>query len=1075
MKKIFSLTFLIFSTTFCFSQISAPFKVRYQSYVNGDMTIIANNITNRVDSNGANVPYTSRTNMHKLNDEFMMDYIDIDNDPSTFSSSSAELILENPSTKKIIYAGLYWSATYLCKTSHMVKETEFIIDDPKRESFKEIKIKLPNQENYLDIKGEVIFDGLNVKKFKESAPYAVYADITNEVLKLKNPFGNYTVANIKATTGTISGGVAAGWTLFFIYEDTQMKGKFITSFDGFAGVSDRLVEIVFSGFKTLPEGNVEAKIAGSTLEGDYNLKGDQLLFKTTSKNKYIPLTSLLRDETNFFNSSITIGNDYFMSRKPDSKNTLGYDAFLITVPNPDNTVIGNNSKEATIRLKSSGDRCFLFFTAFNVAVTEQEKKVIPIEIKQELITSTDSIKKIENIPVLAAKIENKSNEIVSNSNITEKPQEILKQEVAAVKVKDSEVIIKPLVVKISDQKNQINNSNPVVVIEKSNNTTGIQSKSEVIQNKEVVPSPNNNSSLVVNTISEKNQIATINSETIKPIISETNNKEVITSNLPVIAENKNINTYNNTLESKPNTEIKPNEIIENKSISITENIKSDLNQDKTLSITENKIELVTENKSTPFTEINSQTITENKNTIIVTSKTEEVQTNIKENITKEIFNYNIEGVNKEYYIIANVFAKERNKRNFVKFLKSKGYNADYFYNPIKKYYYVYIDKGIEKEKIQTLHDTKINNSYKDDLWVLSVNMPKTNEAVVSKEVKSESVDNIITPNKVESVVPKENSIVASEKVSEINPVIQSNDIVVKEPETELIVTKTIVNNKSNKPSERIDAITDKNLEDKNTKVALIETDLNSLPSLQTSVTDKTAITTSPEKETSVAAIDNTIEKTETIKTIEDILPIISEPAMVQNNNNTDKLPKETPKVEINNDIKSDIAVKEATKNENKILADKIIPVSETNSIANKTTNENSVVPQISKPSSIANNTINTATNTSNNSAETTHQFKKEEIVNYNFAGLSKGYYIVANVFAKQRNSINFVNALKQKGINAASFYNPIKKYYYVYIEKSNDKAEIEGMYNTKINNTYKDSIWVLSINNPIKQDILVEI
>jgi hypothetical protein len=49
---------------------------------------------------------------------------------------------------------------------------------------------------------------------------------------------------------------------------------------------------------------------------------------------------------------------------------------LFTIPNPNNTIIGNNIKEATLRLKSIGDRCFMFFTAFGVEVTPSKEEVI---------------------------------------------------------------------------------------------------------------------------------------------------------------------------------------------------------------------------------------------------------------------------------------------------------------------------------------------------------------------------------------------------------------------------------------------------------------------------------------------------------------------------------------------------------------------------------------------------------------------------------------------------------------------------------------------------------------------------
>ncbi len=372
---------------FSYSQLSVPFKMRYQSFVKGDMTVIANNITNRVDyENQSNVPYYNHTSSAKLNDEYTMEYIDIDDDQSTFSSSSAELAFDNNKNKKIVYAGLYWSATYKYNSAYQKKIGKFVADNPTRDSFDRVQVKFPNSENYTTIKGETIFDGVNQKEFKEFAPYAVYADITSYVKELSNATGVYTVADIKATQGMLSGGVAAGWTIFFVYEDQEMSGKFITSFDGFAGVTDKSTEILFNGFETLPQGSVKAKIACAALEGDNNMIGDQLLFNTTGNIKdFVALSNPLRKTGNFFNSSITIENKYFTNRFPDSKNTLGYDTCLITIPNPNNSVIGNNTKEATLKLKSSGDRYLMFFTAFNVEVTEPNAS--PIIVNENSIVS----------------------------------------------------------------------------------------------------------------------------------------------------------------------------------------------------------------------------------------------------------------------------------------------------------------------------------------------------------------------------------------------------------------------------------------------------------------------------------------------------------------------------------------------------------------------------------------------------------------------------------------------------------------------------------------------------------------
>lgn len=380
MRKIF-----LFAGLFLFSfsseaQLAKEFTVRHQSNMKGDMALISNNIVNRKSSKK---PYDDVSKKAKVNDQFYMKYIDIDNDKTTFSSSSADLVLGESKNKKIVFAGLYWSAIYKYEKGNL-KKTKFTIDDPKREPIENIKLKLPSSKNYVDIKGEIIFDGLNKKSFSDNAPYAVFADITQYVQDLSTPEGTYTVANVRATEGMLSGGTSGGWTIIFVYEDETQTDKFFTIYDGFAGVTSKSVDIDFTGFQTLSEGNVNATLYGAALEGDFNMIDDQLLFKAEDSKEFIKLKNSIRPENNFFNSSITSEENHFKNRKPNSINTLGYDAFSISIKNPGNSVIPNSTKKATLRLKSSGDRYFMFMTAFNINVPEPEE--IPTE---EYIVSTE--------------------------------------------------------------------------------------------------------------------------------------------------------------------------------------------------------------------------------------------------------------------------------------------------------------------------------------------------------------------------------------------------------------------------------------------------------------------------------------------------------------------------------------------------------------------------------------------------------------------------------------------------------------------------------------------------------------
>jgi hypothetical protein len=479
-KKLSLMFAILFVNCFSYGQLPVPFKVRYQSYVKGDMTVIANNIVNRKDyGNNPNMPYMNATKTAKLNDEFEMFYVDIDSDMSTFSSSSATLYLENEQNKKIVYAGLYWSATYKYNSGVKNNRNKFKAFDKNREEFDQIKLKLPGENKYTDVRGTVIFDGLGKKGFDESAPYAVYADITDLVKELGSATGEYTVANIKATQGVVEGGVSGGWTMFFVYEDENESAKFITSYDGFAGVTDKSTDILFTGFKTLPDGKVFAKLACAGLEGDNNLAGDQLQIKSQSSEIFTLLSSPLKIENNFFNSNIIINDQYFTDRNPNSKNTLGYDTSLITIANPDNSVIQNNTDNVTLKLKTVGDRYFMFFNAFNVEVQELDKEPDMI-VSNEEIETTEIEASPENKETIL--VDNSKSSIpVKNDKIVDKP--IVKEEVVVAKVnttpkeKTNNVVLAPkkeVVVnhpKVKNESKDIASSNesmidPVLISEK---------------------------------------------------------------------------------------------------------------------------------------------------------------------------------------------------------------------------------------------------------------------------------------------------------------------------------------------------------------------------------------------------------------------------------------------------------------------------------------------------------------------------------------------------------------------------------------------------------------------------------
>src|SRR5690606_26518467 len=90
------------------SQVKNDFEVRYENKLKGDITLIGNNIVNR-DTNNRDPedPYSQTGSDSNYSDDTNMQYIDVDNANTTFSSSGANLSIPDPNCSQIRYAARY--------------------------------------------------------------------------------------------------------------------------------------------------------------------------------------------------------------------------------------------------------------------------------------------------------------------------------------------------------------------------------------------------------------------------------------------------------------------------------------------------------------------------------------------------------------------------------------------------------------------------------------------------------------------------------------------------------------------------------------------------------------------------------------------------------------------------------------------------------------------------------------------------------------------------------------------------------------------------------------------------------
>ena len=362
-KSALIVLFLLLISYSGISQTYDPFEIREKVDVRGSMLVIGNAILGQ-----DNQPFNDLT---RDNQDIDMQYIDIDGDASTFSSSSAELQLpphqDGSPTEcyRVAYAGLYWAAT---------------LQSGDRSDIDEVKFKLPGSSTYIDITGEIIYDAIVNPIIAETGepgntPYACYADVTSLVSSLTDIEGNYTLANVTSSEGfNFSTGLSAGWTLLLIYEDPELHTKSFTVFDGFSHIFDGHQETIpVSGFTTPPAGHIDLQFAYGVLDGDRTKRATKL--EINGKE----VTTELRPANKFFGSVIeNLGYDgnpnppsTVYPRNPLSDNTLGYDTGFLEIINSEPEFIRNNDTSADFRLqvaRGQADPIFAFLSAFAVDI-----------------------------------------------------------------------------------------------------------------------------------------------------------------------------------------------------------------------------------------------------------------------------------------------------------------------------------------------------------------------------------------------------------------------------------------------------------------------------------------------------------------------------------------------------------------------------------------------------------------------------------------------------------------------------------------------------------------------------------
>ena len=726
MKNALLLLLIFFViTNYTTAQVSLPFKAQKEFYIYGNTAVIGNTILGKE----ATTPFND---ISLTNDDIDMVYTDIDNDETTFSSSSARLQLPD-NFSKIKYAVLYWAATYSYEQGYRQESNgQFLFQGQRvknRNAISKVKFKLPNTKIYKTINGDVIFDGANEAAFSLNSPYVCQADVTQLLKNASQINGDYTLANVTATQGFVSGGSAAGWLLYVVYEAPTKNPQYITTFNGFAHVGNEAVKITFDNFKALEEGEIETSITLSALEGDSALIDDEILISNPVLKRMSLLSSNLRPRNNFFNSKITHDDLEFTARHPASINTLGFDIARVNIPNQSQPIIDNNTEKVDLIFNTRSDRFYLFFTAFQTEISKDF-------YQQQQETTEVASAKIEAFIEDEKQEEEQKKSKNENENKNENKKEIsnvISDDIVKVTpIKDIK-ILESVVERTEDRIEDSTEDRIEDRTEESNAVINNITKDISAITKELITNIKPKDPVVITEVIKVKETAKTSVK-----IPDKKSDKIVEKPEPLIENNESLEKK--PWQKKPNIiseEAPTNEAVYSPKSELNTTVnplsKPDYSQqtkEKSLPIwLKQKQEVVpkSDNVYRPSGEISS--LSSAQNSLALNRDNYEklltVEDYIYETQTfKRILNQDatfIDGINKGYYIIGTLVYEFDEAIAYQNDLKAKGVNSKIFKDK-ENSYYVYLYNSDNFYDVFMLRKAFIKVNFLSKVWILNINM-----------------------------------------------------------------------------------------------------------------------------------------------------------------------------------------------------------------------------------------------------------------------------------------------------------------------------------------------------------------
>ncbi|WP_206855925.1 isopeptide-forming domain-containing fimbrial protein [Candidatus Enterococcus mangumiae] len=319
---------------------------------------------------------------------FVLEFADVDGDPTTYNSSRAYIDLDG--AKEIAWAGLFWS-------SSRYKGPAFGTNLSDEEISAPVKFTTPNgtsQRVAPQYYHRIDQDKTDPGQYfgYNNTGFSNYADVTSIIQGDGSGTGGYTLADIPMTKNLNQKSQYynfSGWSLFVVTKDQAKHSRAFNVYYGARGnKANTNNEFVMKDFITAKQGKLDPIVTWFTVQGDKFFTGDNAQIKN-SAGDYINIINTINPVGNVMNATVSDNDKHMVDKypgqfNPGHPNFLDIDIDRLSLPEG---LIKNGQNQISFRTTSVGDDFSTNAVGFSV-----NAEIPELEVKKEIMNPKETYK-----------------------------------------------------------------------------------------------------------------------------------------------------------------------------------------------------------------------------------------------------------------------------------------------------------------------------------------------------------------------------------------------------------------------------------------------------------------------------------------------------------------------------------------------------------------------------------------------------------------------------------------------------------------------------------------------------------